>query len=155
MAELVFLESSQGCLFLNPPITYEFGFACFCVSRSRQSVHPDHVSSPCSCHNGFDPGTFSAAVLYPTYCLIDRGESGAGKTVNTKRVIQYFATIAVTGDKKKEQQPGKMQVRGTAHQRLVGINTPQLLGERQGYEEGTHSRASPLGWSCLSPDIFL
>jgi len=30
--------------------------------------------------------------------------------VNTKRVIQYFATIAVTGEKKKEQEPGKMQV---------------------------------------------
>ena len=30
--------------------------------------------------------------------------------MNTKRVIQYFATIAVTGEKKKDQQPGKMQV---------------------------------------------
>ena len=31
--------------------------------------------------------------------------------MNTKRVIQYFATIAVTGDKKKEEAPtGKMQV---------------------------------------------
>ncbi|NXW10095.1 MYH1B protein, partial [Fregetta grallaria] len=41
---------------------------------------------------------------------LDSGESGAGKTVNTEHVIQHSATIAASGEKKKEgkQQSGKM-----------------------------------------------
>ncbi|GAB1296251.1 Myosin, heavy polypeptide 13, skeletal muscle [Apodemus speciosus] len=74
------------------------------------------------------PHIFSISDNAYQFMLTDRdnqsilitGESGAGKTVNTKRVIQYFATIAVTGDKKKEQQPGKMQ--GNMEDQIIQAN---------------------------------
>ncbi|NWJ00160.1 MYH1B protein, partial [Crypturellus undulatus] len=77
------------------------------------------------------PHIFSISDNAYQFMLTDRenqsilitGESGAGKTVNTKRVIQYFATIAASGDKKKEDQPqqaGKMQ--GTLEDQIISAN---------------------------------
>ncbi|XP_026180590.1 myosin-8-like [Mastacembelus armatus] len=58
------------------------------------------------------PHIFSISDNAYQYMLTDRenqsilitGESGAGKTVNTKRVIQYFATIASIGDPSKKER---------------------------------------------------
>uniref|UniRef100_A0A452V690 Myosin-2 n=1 Tax=Ursus maritimus TaxID=29073 RepID=A0A452V690_URSMA len=75
------------------------------------------------------PHIFSISDNAYQFMLTDRenqsilitGESGAGKTVNTKRVIQYFATIAVSGEKKKEEvTSGKMQ--GTLEDQIISAN---------------------------------
>ncbi|XP_064164998.1 myosin heavy chain, fast skeletal muscle-like [Anguilla rostrata] len=73
------------------------------------------------------PHIFSVSDNAYQFMLTDRenqsvlitGESGAGKTVNTKRVIQYFATIAVAGDKKKEAG-GKIQ--GSLEDQIIAAN---------------------------------
>ncbi|RXN07234.1 myosin heavy fast skeletal muscle-like protein [Labeo rohita] len=75
------------------------------------------------------PHIFSISDNAYQFMLTDRenqsvlitGESGAGKTVNTKRVIQYFATVgAMSGPKKAEPVPGKMQ--GSLEDQIVAAN---------------------------------
>ncbi|XP_048466958.1 myosin-4-like [Rhincodon typus] len=75
------------------------------------------------------PHIFSISDNAYQFMLTDRenqsilitGESGAGKTVNTKRVIQYFASVAATGDaaKKKEGQPSG---KGSLEDQIIQAN---------------------------------
>ncbi|XP_026523365.1 myosin-1B-like isoform X2 [Notechis scutatus] len=76
------------------------------------------------------PHIFSISDNAYQFMLTDRenqsilitGESGAGKTVNTKRVIQYFATIAVSSDKKKEEPAQKGKIHGTLEDQIISAN---------------------------------
>ncbi|XP_077472048.1 myosin-7-like [Stigmatopora argus] len=73
------------------------------------------------------PHIFSISDNAYQYMLADRenqsilitGESGAGKTVNTKRVIQYFASIAAVPSGKKDQAVEK---KGTLEDQIIQAN---------------------------------
>ncbi|XP_033618678.1 myosin-1 isoform X1 [Fukomys damarensis] len=106
----------------------------FCVTVNPYKWLPVYNSEVVTAYRGkkrqeAPPHIFSISDNAYQFMLTDRenqsilitGESGAGKTVNTKRVIQYFATIAVTGDKKKEEvTSGKMQ--GTLEDQIISAN---------------------------------
>ncbi|XP_063315510.1 myosin-4-like [Pelobates fuscus] len=75
------------------------------------------------------PHIFSISDNAYQFMLTDRvnqsvlitGESGAGKTVNTKRVIQYFATIAAIGDQGKKKEPTN-SLKGTLEDQIIEAN---------------------------------
>ncbi|XP_067316196.1 myosin heavy chain, fast skeletal muscle-like [Pseudorasbora parva] len=103
----------------------------FCVTVNPYKWLPVYDSGVVSAYRGkkrieAPPHIFSISDNAYQFMLTDRdnqsilitGESGAGKTVNTKRVIQYFATIAVSGTKKVE--PGKMQ--GSLEDQIIAAN---------------------------------
>ncbi|XP_074778059.1 myosin heavy chain, skeletal muscle, adult-like [Athene noctua] len=115
-AWMIYTYSGLFCVTVNPykwlPV-YNPEVVLAYRGKKRQEV-PPHI--------------FSISDNAYQFMLTDRenqsilitGESGAGKTVNTKRVIQYFATIAASGEKKKEEQSGKMQ--GTLEDQIISAN---------------------------------
>ncbi|KAG1942693.1 myosin heavy chain, fast skeletal muscle [Pimephales promelas] len=103
----------------------------FCVTVNPYKWLPVYDSGVVAGYRGkkrieAPPHIFSISDNAYQFMLTDRenqsilitGESGAGKTVNTKRVIQYFATIAVSGQKKVE--PGKMK--GSLEDQIIAAN---------------------------------
>uniref|UniRef100_A0A667WHS3 Myosin-7B n=1 Tax=Myripristis murdjan TaxID=586833 RepID=A0A667WHS3_9TELE len=104
----------------------------FCATVNPYKWLPVYDAEVVSAYRGkkrmeAPPHIFSVSDNAYQFMLTDRenqsvlitGESGAGKTVNTKRVIQYFATISVGGDKKKESS-GKIQ--GSLEDQIIAAN---------------------------------
>lgn len=104
----------------------------FCVTVNPYKMLPVYTSAVVSAYRGkkraeAPPHIFSISDNAYQYMLTDRenqsilitGESGAGKTVNTKRVIQYFASIASGASMKKEAAASG---KGTLEDQIIQAN---------------------------------
>ncbi|CAM9733567.1 unnamed protein product [Bubo scandiacus] len=116
-AWMIYTYSGLFCVTVNPykwlPV-YNPEVVLAYRGKKRQEV-PPHIFSIS------DNAYQSMLTDRENQSILITGESGAGKTVNTKRVIQYFATIAASGEKKKEEQTsGKMQ--GTLEDQIISAN---------------------------------
>ncbi|XP_034770388.1 myosin-7-like [Acipenser ruthenus] len=103
----------------------------FCVTVNPYKWLPVYNAEVVNAYRGkkrteAPPHIFSISDNAYQYMLTDRenqsilitGESGAGKTVNTKRVIQYFASIAAAGGKKDATASSK----GTLEDQIIQAN---------------------------------
>ncbi|KAL2297583.1 hypothetical protein Nmel_016128 [Mimus melanotis] len=124
-AWMIYTYSGLFCVTVNPykwlPV-YNPEVVTGYRGKKRQEAPPHIFSISDNAYQFMLTDRHNQSILITNNCYFcsDSGESGAGKTVNTKRVIQYFATIAVTGEKKKDPQPGKMQ--GTLEDQIIQAN---------------------------------
>ncbi|CAB1344182.1 unnamed protein product [Coregonus sp. 'balchen'] len=123
------IEDMAMMTYLNEASTYS---GLFCATVNPYKWLPVYDAEVVNAYRGkkrmeAPPHIFSVSDNAFQFMMIDKenqsvlitGESGAGKTVNTKRVIQYFATIAVSGGK-KEADPNKMQ--GSLEDQIIAAN---------------------------------
>merc|ERR1712038_277247 len=99
--ELIYTYSGLFCIAINPykrfPIYTQRSMDIYIGMRRNEC--PPHIF-------GVAEGSYQGIMnVGKNQSILITGESGAGKTENTKKVISYFASIGATG-KKKEGEPG-------------------------------------------------
>jgi len=98
VTKLIYTYSGLFCIAINPykryPI-YTTRAAKVYIGKRRNEV-PPHIFAIS------DGAYMDMMQSHANQSMLITGESGAGKTENTKKVIGYFASIAVTPKKKKE-----------------------------------------------------
>ncbi|KAL4648956.1 myosin-7-like [Arapaima gigas] len=99
---MIYTYSGLFCVTVNPykwlPVYTAPVVAAY--KGKRRSEAPPHIYSIAdNAYNDMLRSECHTTLIYSLpYLFIFNGESGAGKTVNTKRVIQYFAIVAALGD---------------------------------------------------------
>merc|ERR1712180_485840 len=99
--ELIYTYSGLFCIAINPykrfPIYTQRAMDIY-IGKRRSECPPHIFGVAEGSYQGMQNAGKNQSILIT-------GESGAGKTENTKKVISYFASIGATG-KKKEGEPG-------------------------------------------------
>uniref|UniRef100_A0A8C3KDR1 MYH6 protein n=1 Tax=Calidris pygmaea TaxID=425635 RepID=A0A8C3KDR1_9CHAR len=107
---MIYTYSGLFCVTINPykwlPVYKSEVVAAY--KGKRRSEAPPHIFSIA------DNAYHDMLRNRENQSMLITGESGAGKTVNTKRVIQYFATVAALGE------PGKKN--GTLEDQIIQAN---------------------------------
>lgn len=136
MANMTYLN--EASVLYNLKARYQAGFiytysGLFCVAINPYRRLPIYTRSVVDKYRGkkknlMPPHLYSVADNAYQYMLQDRenqsmlitGESGAGKTENTKKVIQYFALVACTSKKTEEEEANSKK--GTLEDQIVQCN---------------------------------
>jgi len=99
--ELIYTYSGLFCIAINPykrfPIYTQRTMEIY-IGKRRNECPPHIFGVAEGSYQGMNNGGKNQSILIT-------GESGAGKTENTKKVISYFASIGASG-KRKEGEPG-------------------------------------------------
>merc|ERR1711868_326396 len=118
---LIYTYSGLFCVTVNPykwlPVYDNHVVGCY--KGKRKSEMPPHIFSISdNAYNDMLRERHNQSMLIT-------GESGAGKTVNTKRVIQYFAVVAALGskaDKGGDDGAPALKGGGTLEDQIVAAN---------------------------------
>merc|ERR1711937_74313 len=118
---LIYTYSGLFCVTVNPykwlPVYDDHVVGCY--KGKRKSEMPPHIFSISdNAYNDMLRERHNQSMLIT-------GESGAGKTVNTKRVIQYFAVVAALGskaDKGGDDGAPALKGGGTLEDQIVAAN---------------------------------
>jgi len=114
--KLIYTYSGLFCVAINPykrfPI-YTLRAIKIYLGKRRNEV-PPHIFA-------LSDGAYSDMLANgQNQSILITGESGAGKTENTKKVITYFANVGATGKKKKAEEESSKK--GTLEDQIVQTN---------------------------------